>query len=89
MKQITKEEAVAFYQSGKWKKMSNAEIVGFQLFQSKLAVPMDVFHSALEKVLGRPVYTHEIGDRKRLIKEYLKLDKFNLSGIGGINNCLR
>ena len=33
----------------------------FQLFTDKLCMPFTIFHAAMEKALGRPVYTHEFG----------------------------
>jgi len=39
--------------------LRDEEIVKFQLFQDCLAIPFDRFHAAIEKVLKRPVYTHE------------------------------
>jgi hypothetical protein len=55
------EEAKALYKTEFWKSLSNEEIATFQLFEDKLCMPFSVFHAAIEKVLGRPVYTHEFG----------------------------
>jgi hypothetical protein len=71
-KQFTKEQAVAFYKSEVWKGWSHEQIVRMQLFNDFLAVPFDVFHEAIEDVLGRSVWTHEFAYRDELIKEYLK-----------------
>lgn len=74
MKQFTETEAFEFAKSGKWKEMSDRELVGFQLYQRLLCVPFSVFHGKIEKVLGRPVYTHEFGlNYDGLIAEYLGL----------------
>lgn len=59
MKELTKAEATAFYESGEWKNWSAEQIVEFQLFQDLLCVPFGIFHEAVEKVLGRSVWTHE------------------------------
>ena len=71
MKQLTKEEAIKIYESGIWKDWSDEDLVAFQLFQEKLCVPFDIFHKAIEKVLGRPVFTHEFGlNYDGLVAEY-------------------
>jgi len=69
MEQLTTEQAIAFAESGVWKEWDNEQIVRFQLFQSKLCMPFSRFHEAIEKVLDRPVYTHEFGLNPDGIKE--------------------
>ena len=72
MKQLTKEEAVAFYDSKVWEAWTHRQIAEFQMCQDKLCFPFDVFHEAIEKTLGRPVFTHEFGlNREGLMKELL------------------
>jgi len=40
------------------------------MVQYKLCCPFGVFHEAVEKTLGRPVYTHEFGrNRNGLLAE--------------------
>jgi hypothetical protein len=73
MKQITKEQAIAIAESEIWKDWTDEQVVLFQLFQRRLAMPFDVFHRAIEKVLGRSVWTHEFAYTKELIAEYLGL----------------
>jgi hypothetical protein len=74
MKQITKEEALAIYDSEVWKEWDNEFIARFQLFQKKLCVPFSLFHEALEKVLDRPVFTHELGiNYNGICEELLKI----------------
>lgn len=77
MKQLTKKQAIAFYDSEKWKDWNSEEIVKFQLFQDRLCVPWSLFHKAMNDVLGRPVYTHEFAssNRKNLTKEYYDKQK--------------
>lgn len=58
---MTKEQAVALFESRFWEPMSYVERATFQLFERKLCMPFDVFHEAVEKALGRPVWTHEFG----------------------------
>ena len=69
--QFTKEQSIAFAESGVWKEWTDEQIVRLQLFQDKLCVPFSRFHEAIEKVLGRGVWTHEFAWRDELIKEYL------------------
>ncbi len=71
MQQLTKEQAIRFYESGVWQDMSAQEKVEMQLFQDRLAMPFGEFLQAMESVLGRPVYTHEFADKDSLQKEFL------------------
>ena len=58
---IGKENAIELYHSNWWEGLSYREIAGVQLFTAELCCPFDVFHEAVEKSLGRPVFTHEFG----------------------------
>lgn len=60
---VTKEQAIALAKSGFWKNLSYRERATFQLFEEKLCMPWEVFHEAIEKTLGRPVYTHEFAGK--------------------------
>lgn len=72
MKQLTKEQAILFGESQIWADWSHEEIVKFQLFQDKMCMPFSRFHEAIEKVLDRPVFTHEFGlNYDGIVKEYL------------------
>ena len=71
MRQFNKEEAISIYESKIWEQWSPEDIVAIQLFQNRLLVPFDKFHEAIEKVLDRPVWTHEFADQNRMIEEYL------------------
>ena len=71
MKQLTKEQAIKMCESEIWRDMSLEEIAKFQLFQKRLCVPFDKFHEAIEKLLGRSVWTHEFAFFEDLEKEYL------------------
>jgi hypothetical protein len=67
---MTKDEAVALYESGFWQQMTYEEIAKFQIMEDRLCIPFEVFHEAITKALGRPVFTHEFGlNREGLIKE--------------------
>ena len=72
MIQLTQAEAIAIEKSGAWKEWTDEEIVKFQLFQKRLCVPFARFHQAIEKVLRRPVWTHEFAHADLLIAEYNK-----------------
>lgn len=73
MQQVTKEQAIRIYESGLWKDWTNRQIVEFQLFQDKLAIPFGVFAKAVNNCLGRLVYTHEFSEsnKEALIAEFL------------------
>jgi hypothetical protein len=57
---IGKEKAIALAESGWWKEKTPREIATFQMFTEELAMNFGDFHEALEKTLGRPVWTHEL-----------------------------
>lgn len=61
VRQLTREEAIAFGDSGIWKEWTHEQICDFQMWQEKLCVPFAVFQESVEKTLGRPVWTHEFG----------------------------
>lgn len=69
MKQLTKEQTIAFGEKKCYENMTYRQIAEFQLEQDKLCMPFDVFHEAIEKTLGRPVFTHEFAFREQLRKE--------------------
>lgn len=58
---MKKEEAIELYKSEFWESMSYRDIALYQLFTDRLCMPFEVFHKAIEKTLGRPVFTHEFG----------------------------
>ena len=69
---IGKEKAIELYNSNWWEGLSHREIAEFQLFTAELSCPFDVFHEAVEKSLGRPVFTHEFGlNYDGICKEFL------------------
>jgi hypothetical protein len=67
--QLTREEAIAFHDANRWQLMTQEELAVFQLNQQFLAMPFPVFHEAVEKLLGRPVWTHEFADSESLLAE--------------------
>jgi hypothetical protein len=71
--QLTEAQAVAFGNGKLWEPLTYRQRAEFQLTQGLLCMPFAVFHEAVEKALGRPVWTHEFGTlgRDRLIRELL------------------
>jgi lysozyme family protein len=68
---MTKEEAIALYDSKFWEAMDFEQRATFQLWEDRLCMPFGVFHEAVEKALKRPVYTHEFGLNRDGLKEEL------------------
>lgn len=56
---LTYEQAVALSKSNFWEGMIHRDIAVFQMNEKRLCMPFGVFHEAVEKTLGRPVWTHE------------------------------
>ena len=73
MKQLTPEQAIKFSESGAWEELSLIDRARFQLEQDLLCMPFDKFREAIEKALGRPVWTHEFIDQQRLKDELYEL----------------
>ena len=70
---MTKEEAIALFESGFWEHLTSEERAKFQMQEDLLCMPFGVFHKAVEETLGRPVYTHEFGlNRDGMLKELLE-----------------
>lgn len=67
---MTYEEAMAKIETKWWEDKTYKEIVDFQLYEERLCCPLSVFQEAMEKVLDRPVYTHEFADFEALQNEY-------------------
>ncbi len=57
---MDREQALKLVETKWWEGKSPKEIVAFQLYEEKLCCPFEVFHSALEHALERPVFTHEL-----------------------------
>jgi hypothetical protein len=68
-RELTVDEAKALFESDWWKGMDPAAAARLQLHQDRLCMPFSDFHGAMEKLLGRPVWTHEFGGRDALIAE--------------------
>lgn len=56
---VGKEKAIELAKSKWWETQTPQQIAKFQFFTKELCMPFDLFHKALEKSLGRSVYTHE------------------------------
>ena len=69
MKQLTEEQAIVFAENKCYKGMTYRQIAEFQIEQDRLCMPFNVFHEAIEKTLGRPVFTHEFAFRDVIRKE--------------------
>lgn len=69
MEQMTRDQAIAFAEARAWESMSKHERAELQIQQSKLCMPFDVFHEAIEDRLGRPVWTHELASPELLRQE--------------------
>ena len=68
---IGKERAVRLADSKWWVGKTYREIAKFQLFTAELCCDFDVFHEALEKSLGRPIWTHEFANIDAIHREFL------------------
>ena len=58
---MTREEAIVYHDSGAWKSLTHRQRAALQLEVEVMCMPFAVFHEAIEKALGRPVWTHEFG----------------------------
>ena len=67
--ELTQEQAIELFDSGFWETMTLEERARFQLYETRLCMPFDIFHEAIEKTLGRPVWTHEFAYADSLRKE--------------------
>jgi hypothetical protein len=71
--QLTEEQAIAFAENKRWESLDLKTRALFQMHQKRLCMPFDVFHEAVEKTLGRPVFAHEFGLNPRLKDELIGL----------------
>jgi hypothetical protein len=61
MNGFTEEQAKKLHESKFWESMSHRERAVFQMNTPRLCMPFGIFHEAVEKTLGRGVFTHEFG----------------------------
>ena len=68
---MTKDQAIAFSESGWWKDKTSCEIAALQLYEPRLCLPeFLIFHRAVEAALGRPVTTCEFAYVQHLQREF-------------------
>lgn len=67
--QLTREQAVALYDSGFWRYLNLEERAYFQLSEYRLCMPFPVFQEALEVCLQRQVAAGEYLRPKLLLRE--------------------
>ena len=73
---LTKEEAIRIYDTREYEEWNDREKVAAMLYGRLLCMPFEVFHAAIERVLKRPVYTHELGlNWKGIVKEFEGIGK--------------
>ena len=60
-KSIGKEKAIALAHSKWWVGLPASQIAKTGMLITELCLPFNVLHENLEKALGRPVFTHELG----------------------------
>lgn len=58
---LTKEQALSLYDSKFWETMSHRERAVFQMNEGRLCMPFEIFHEAMEKAIGRSIFSHEFG----------------------------
>ena len=70
---ITYESALAMVASKWWEGKTHREIAEVQLFTDRfICESFSQFHEAMEKSLGRPVWTHEFGlNYEGIVQEFL------------------
>lgn len=73
MQQLTEKQAITIFDSNIWQSWDDETVVRFQLFQDRLCMPFNRFHTALQRVLKRKVYTSELctNNLDNIYKEYL------------------
>jgi hypothetical protein len=68
--ELTDGEANRFIASNWWEELDDLEAVHLQLKQDRICMPFEKFHSWMEKLLERPIFTHEITRPDLLLAEY-------------------
>ena len=57
---MTRQQAIDLHSTKWWEKATHEEIARFQIGE-RMCCEWSVFHKAVEKTLGRSVYSHEFG----------------------------
>lgn len=68
----TPKEAIALAKTSWWKGRDPLEVALWQMDAGLLSMDFGDFHEAVEKALGRPVWTHEFANPKALREEFFK-----------------
>lgn len=66
---LTREQALALYDTEFWESLAYVERARFQLSEERLCMPFDIFVEAVERALGRPVRVGEFLQPRRLLSE--------------------
>lgn len=66
---MTKDEAIKLHDSKFWESLDFRARAEFQLQEIRLCMPFSIFHEAVEKAIGRPVWTHEFAGPTHLLEE--------------------
>lgn len=66
---MTKQDALKLAESRFWESLDHRARAEFQLQEPRLCMPFSVFHEAVEKAIGRPVWSHEFVDPAHLLGE--------------------
>ena len=61
MRQLTREQAIEFRQSGVWRTWTPEQRGVYQLFQELICIPPETLQADIEAALGRPILTYELG----------------------------
>jgi len=68
------DNTLRIYGDNKWWLSEDPKVIGYhQLFEEVLLVSFSKFHEGIEKLLGRPVWTHEFGINMDNIKRDAQL----------------
>ena len=74
--EMTEEQAIRLAKTQWWKVCDPVAVALLQLFQDRLCMNFGDFHAALEKALGRSVWTHELAKVERIQEEFIsKLER--------------
>lgn len=84
---LTEEQAIRLAETKFWETMTDHDIAKFQLFEDRLCMPFGVFHRAIEKALGRPVWTHEFATPEKLQADNGRDHQSDPEGQTGDNLC--
>ena len=68
------DNTLRIYGDNKWWLSEDPKVIGYhQLFEEVLLVSFSKFHEGIEKLLGRPIWTHEFGLNLNKVREDAQL----------------